>query len=40
MATLKTERPTGVALPRRSSSQKYGQSGIEVSEMFPTRRPA
>ena len=32
---LKTERPTGVALPSPFKFQKYGQSGIEVSELFP-----
>jgi hypothetical protein len=31
---LKTERPTGAALPSPFSFQKYGQSGIEVSELF------
>ncbi len=33
--TLKTERPTGVALPSPYKFSKYGQSGIEVSELFP-----
>lgn len=32
---LKTERPTGVALPSPYKFQKYGESGIEVSEIFP-----
>ncbi|MCC9605103.1 DUF1501 domain-containing protein [Blastopirellula sp. JC732] len=31
---LKTERPTGVALPSPYKFQQYGQSGIEVSEIF------
>lgn len=31
---LETERPTGIALPSPFSFQKYGQSGIEVSELF------
>ena len=31
---LKTERPTGAALPSPFKFQKYGQSGIEVSELF------
>jgi hypothetical protein len=31
---LKTERPTGAALPSPFKFQKYGQSGIEVSEIF------
>ncbi|TVS13116.1 MAG: DUF1501 domain-containing protein [Planctomycetaceae bacterium] len=31
---LKTERPTGAAMPSPFSFQKYGQSGIEVSELF------
>jgi hypothetical protein len=31
---LKTERPTGAALPSPYKFQKYGQSGIEVSEIF------
>ncbi len=33
--SLKTERPTGVALPSPFKFSKYGQSGIEVSELFP-----
>jgi hypothetical protein len=32
---LKTERPTGAALPSPFEFRKYGQSGIEVSELFP-----
>ncbi len=32
---LKTERKTGTALPSPYKFQKYGQSGIEVSEIFP-----
>lgn len=31
---LTTERPTGSALPSPFKFQKYGQSGIEVSEIF------
>ncbi len=31
---LTTERPTGAALPSPFRFQKYGQSGIEVSELF------
>ena len=31
---LKTERPTGAAFPSPFRFQKYGQSGIEVSELF------
>ena len=34
MANLKTERPTGAALPSPFKFQKYGESGIEVSELF------
>src|SRR5205823_2291537 len=33
---LKTERKTGAAFPSPFKFQKYGQSGIEVSEIFPT----
>ena len=33
--TYRTERKTGAALPSPFSFQKYGQSGIEVSELFP-----
>ncbi len=32
---LRTERPTGAAFPSPFKFQKYGQSGIEVSELFP-----
>jgi len=32
--TLKTERKTGAALPSPFKFQRYGQSGIEVSELF------
>ena len=32
---LKTERKTGAAFPSPYKFQKYGQSGIEVSEIFP-----
>ena len=32
---LRTERKTGAALPSPYKFQKYGQSGIEVSELFP-----
>jgi hypothetical protein len=32
---LKTERPTGGALPSPFNFHKYGQSGIEISELFP-----
>jgi hypothetical protein len=32
--TLKTERPTGAALPSPFTFRKYGQSGIEVSDLF------
>jgi hypothetical protein len=31
---LPTERPTGAALPSPYTFKKYGQSGIEVSELF------
>ena len=31
---LKTERPTGAALPSPFAFQKYGESGVEVSEIF------
>ena len=34
-ATLLTERKTGAAFPSPFKFQKYGQSGIEVSELFP-----
>ncbi len=33
-ANLKTERKTGAAFPSPFKFQKYGQSGIEVSELF------
>ncbi len=32
---LQTERKTGAAFPSPFKFQKYGQSGIEVSELFP-----
>ncbi|UUO09222.1 DUF1501 domain-containing protein [Blastopirellula sp. J2-11] len=32
---MRTERPTGVALPSPYKFKKYGQSGIEVSDIFP-----
>jgi hypothetical protein len=32
---LKTERKTGAAFPSPFKFKKYGQSGIEVSELFP-----
>ena len=32
---LKTERPTGVALGSPFEFKKYGQSGLEISELFP-----
>jgi hypothetical protein len=35
MDNLKTERPTGAAFQSPFKFQKYGQSGIEVSELFP-----
>src|SRR5687768_7327938 len=34
MEKLTTERPTGAALPSPFKFKKYGQSGIEVSELF------
>src|SRR3990170_1814276 len=34
MEKLATERPTGAALPSPFKFRKYGQSGIEVSELF------
>src|SRR5437870_3778652 len=34
MPNLRTERKTGAALPSPFKFQKYGQSGIEVSELF------
>src|SRR5207237_4967832 len=33
-SNLRTERKTGAALPSPFKFQKYGQSGIEVSELF------
>jgi Protein of unknown function (DUF1501) len=33
--SLKTERPTGAAFASPWTFKKYGQSGIEVSELFP-----
>jgi hypothetical protein len=35
MENLRTERKTGGAFPSPFQFQKYGQSGIEVSEIFP-----
>ena len=35
MPNLRTERKTGAAFPSPFKFQKYGQSGIEVSELFP-----
>jgi uncharacterized protein DUF1501 len=35
MENLRTERKTGGALPSPFQFQKHGQSGIEVSEIFP-----
>src|SRR5947207_3273045 len=32
---LRTERPTGAAFPSPFKFQRHGQSGIEVSELFP-----
>ena len=32
---LRTERPTGAAFKSPYSFKKYGQSGIEISELFP-----
>src|SRR6266516_192210 len=32
---LRTERRTGAAFPSPFKFQRYGQSGIEVSELFP-----
>ena len=37
---LQTERKTGAAFPSPYKFQKYGQSGIEVSELFRAHRPA
>jgi hypothetical protein len=33
--TLRTERKTGAALPSPFKFRKYGESGIEVSDLFP-----
>src|SRR5688500_5691206 len=33
--TFRTERKTGAAFPSPFKFRKYGQSGIEVSELFP-----
>src|SRR5438552_2552315 len=35
MENLKTERKTGAAFPSPYKFKKYGQSGIDVSEIFP-----
>lgn len=35
MDNLKTERKTGAALPSPFKFRKYGESGIEVSDLFP-----
>jgi hypothetical protein len=35
MPNLRTERRTGAAFPSPFKFKKYGQSGIEVSELFP-----
>src|ERR1700722_20631100 len=35
MENLATERKTGAAFPSPFKFQKYGQSGIEVSDLFP-----
>jgi hypothetical protein len=35
MANLPTERKTGAAFPSPFKFKKYGQSGIEVSDLFP-----
>lgn len=32
---LRTERPTGAAFPSPFAFRKYGESGIEVSDLFP-----
>jgi hypothetical protein len=34
--TLKTERRTGAALPSPFTFKRHGQSGLEVSELFPS----
>jgi hypothetical protein len=36
MENLKTERKTGAGFPSPYKFNRYGQSGIEVSELFPT----
>src|SRR5436190_6300452 len=36
MPNLRTERKTGAAFPSPFKFQRYGKSGIEVSELFPT----
>jgi len=36
MENLRTERKTGAGFPSPYKFKKYGQSGIEVSELFPT----
>lgn len=35
MPNLRTERKTGAAFPSPFKFQKYGKSGIEISELFP-----
>src|SRR6266404_5160135 len=35
IANLRTERKTGAAMPSPFKFKKYGQSGIEVSDLFP-----
>jgi hypothetical protein len=35
MENLRTERKTGAALPSPFTFRKYGESGIEVSDLFP-----
>src|SRR5262249_34058796 len=35
MPNLRTERKTGAAFPSPYKFQKHGQSGIEISEIFP-----
>lgn len=39
MPNLRTERPTGAALPSPFKFKKYGQSGIEISELFADLGP-
>src|SRR2546426_331462 len=36
MENLKTERKTGAGFPSPYKFNKYGKSGIEVSDLFPT----